>query len=89
MALGATRLHIVRMIMGRAMLLTSCGVVAGLISALILSRFIRSLLFGVLPHDPATYLVVSLVLICVSLLATSIPAGRAARTDPVTCLRND
>jgi putative ABC transport system permease protein len=89
MALGATRLHILRMIMGRAMLLTSCGVVAGLISALILSRFIRSLLFGVLPHDPATYLVVSLVLICVSLLATSIPAGRAARTDPVTCLRSE
>jgi predicted permease len=89
MALGATRLHILSMILSRAMLLASCGVAAGLISALILSRFIRSLLFGVLPHDPATYLVASLVLLCVSLLATSIPAGRAARTDPVTCLRNE
>jgi predicted permease len=88
-ALGATRLHILRMIMGRAMLLTTCGVAAGLIGAMILSRFIRSLLFGVLPHDPATYLVVSLVLIGVSLLATSIPAGRAARTNPVTCLRSE
>jgi predicted permease len=89
MALGATRLHILRMIMSRAMLLAACGVATGLIAAWILSRFIRSLLFGVLPHDPATYVVASLVLICVSLLATSIPAGRAARTDPVTCLRNE
>jgi putative ABC transport system permease protein len=71
------------------MLLTTCGAAAGLISAFILSRFIRSLLFGVLAHDPATYLVASLVLIGVSLLATGIPAGRAARTDPVTCLRNE
>jgi predicted permease len=89
MALGASRLHILRMIVGRGMLLTTCGVAVGLVSALVLSRFIRSLLFGVLPHDPATYLVVTLVLIGVSLLATSIPAGRAARTDPVTCLRNE
>jgi predicted permease len=89
MALGATRLHILNMIVGRGMLLTACGVGAGLVSAAVLSRFIRSLLFGVLPHDPATYLVVSLVLICVSLLATGIPARRAARTDPVTCLRNE
>jgi ABC-type antimicrobial peptide transport system permease subunit len=88
-ALGATRLHILRMIMGRALLLTTGGIAAGLISAWLLSRFIRSLLFGVLPHDLATYVAVSLVLICVSLLATSIPAGRAARTDPVTCLRNE
>jgi putative ABC transport system permease protein len=71
------------------MLLTTCGVAGGLISALILSRFIRSLLFGVLPQDPATYIVVSFVLICVSLVAISIPAGRAARTDPVKCLRNE
>lgn len=88
-ALGATRLHILRMIMGRALLLTTGGIAAGLISAWLLSRFIRSLLFGVLPHDPATYVAVSLVLVFVSLLATSIPAGRAARVDPVTCLRNE
>ena len=89
MALGATRLHILKMVVGRGMLLTTCGVAGGLISALILSRFIRSLLFGVLPQDPATYIVVSFVLICVSLVAISIPAGRAARTDPVKCLRNE
>jgi predicted permease len=89
MALGASRLHIVSVIVGRGMMLTASGVGAGVISALILSRSIRSLLFGVVTHDPATYLVVSLVLIGVSLLATGIPAGRAARTDPVTCLRNE
>jgi putative ABC transport system permease protein len=88
-ALGATRLNILTMIVRRGMLLTTCGIAAGLIVAFILSRFIESLLFGVLPHDPETYVAVSLVLISVSLLATSIPAGRAARTDPVTCLRNE
>jgi ABC-type lipoprotein release transport system permease subunit len=46
-------------------------------------------LFGVLPQDPATYLLASFVLICVSLVAIGIPAGRAARTDPVECLRNE
>jgi predicted permease len=88
-ALGATRLHILSMIVRRGMMLTTAGVAAGLICAFLLSRFIQSLLFGVVPHDPATYLAVALVLLCVSLLATSIPAGRAARTDPVTCLRNE
>jgi len=66
-----------------------CGVAGGLICAFVLSRFIQSLLYGVLPHDPATYVAASLVLIFVSLLATGIPAGRAARTDPVKCLRNE
>jgi predicted permease len=88
-ALGATRLDILRMVVRRGMLLTTTGVAAGLICAFILSRFIRSLLFGVLPHDPVTYIAVSLLLIAVSLLATGIPAGRAARVDPVTCLRNE
>ena len=89
MALGANRLHILRMIVGRGMLLTACGVVAGLTGAWMLSRLMRSLLFGVLPHDPATYVAVSIVLTAVSLLATGIPAGRAARTNPVTCLRDE
>ncbi|HVT99694.1 MAG TPA: ABC transporter permease, partial [Acidobacteriaceae bacterium] len=88
-ALGATRLHILNMIMIRAMLLAACGVASGLVTAAILSRFMRSLLFGVLPHDPATYLVVSAVLVGVSLVATGIPAGRAARTDPMTSLRSE
>ena len=88
-ALGATRLNILSMIVRRGMLLTVYGVAAGLICAFILSHFIEGLLFGVLPHDPETYFAVSVVLISVSLLATGIPAGRAARTDPVTCLRNE
>ncbi len=88
-ALGASRRHILAMIVGRGMLLAACGVGAGLVSAFVLSRLIRSLLFGVLPHDPATYLVVALILVVASLLATVIPAGRAARTDPVTCLRSE
>jgi predicted permease len=88
-ALGATRLDILSMIVRRGMLLTSCGVIAGVVCALILSRFIQSLLFGVLQYDADTYVAVSLLLISVSLLATGIPAVRAAKTNPVTCLRNE
>lgn len=88
-ALGATRFHILSMIVRRGMLLTGFGVAAGIICAFLLSRFIQSLLFGVVPHDPGTYLAVSLVLFVVSLLASGIPAGRAARVDPVKCLRNE
>jgi predicted permease len=89
MALGARRSHILGMIMVRGMLLAACGVGVGLTAALALSRLIRSLLFGVLPDDPATYFVVSLVLLVVSLLAAGVPAVRAARTDPARCLHNE
>ena len=89
MALGAGRAQVFSMILGRGMLLAVCGVIAGLVSALGLSRLIRSLLFGVVPSDPATYITVSLVLLALALLATGIPSGRAARIDPVRCLHND
>ncbi len=88
-ALGATRLDILQMIVKRGMKVTLTGVCVGLVGALLMTSLIRSLLFGVLPTDPATYLVVSIFLITVSFLATYIPARRASRVDPVTCLRNE
>ncbi len=88
-ALGASRLDILGMIVKRGMKVTLIGVCIGLVGALLLTGLIRGLLFGVLPTDPATYIVVSLFLITVSFLATYIPARRASRADPVTCLRNE
>ena len=56
---------------------------------ILLTRLIRSLLYGVLPSDPLTYSVVSLFLVSVSFLATYVPARRAARIDPAACLRDE
>jgi len=88
-ALGATRFDILQMIVKRGMQITLTGVGIGLVGAFLLTGLIRSLLFGILPTDPATYVVVSLFLITVSFLATYVPARRAAQVDPVTSLRNE
>jgi predicted permease len=88
-ALGATRFDILRMIVKRGMQITLAGVGVGLVGAFLLTGLIRSLLFGILPTDPTTYVVVSLFLVTVSFLATYIPARRAAQVDPVTSLRNE
>jgi predicted permease len=86
-ALGATRLDVSRMVMSRAVLLTGIGVGVGLLAAASLSRLMESLLFGVAPTDPLTYLLAALTLTVVSLLATYLPARRAAIVDPVEALR--
>ena len=88
-ALGASRVDILGMIVKRGMGITLAGVGIGLLGAFLLTGLIRSLLFGILPTDPATYVVVSLFLVTVSFLAIYIPARRAAQVDPVTSLRNE
>ena len=89
MALGATRSSILRLVVGRGFLLALVGVASGVIGALLLTRLMRSLLFGVTASDPLTFCVIPLLLILVSLLATIIPAHRAAEIDPAECLRYD
>jgi ABC-type lipoprotein release transport system permease subunit len=89
MALGATRSSILRLVVGRGFLLALAGVASGVTGALLLTRLMRSLLFGVTASDPLTFCVVPLLLILVSLLATIIPARRAAEIDPAECLRSD
>jgi len=88
-ALGASSDSILLMVAKRGMIVVLTGIGAGFIGAVGLSRLMRSLLFGVLPTDPATYLAVSLFLLFTSCLAIYIPAARAARVDPIACLRND
>jgi putative ABC transport system permease protein len=87
MALGAQRSDIFKMILGQGLILTLVGIGAGLLSALVLTRFLSSLLFNVSATDPLTYIIVSLPLVAVSLLACYIPAHKATRVDPMVALR--
>jgi putative ABC transport system permease protein len=69
--------------------MTGIGVAIGLGAALILSRFLRSLLYEVRPADPLTYVAVAVTLMAVALLATWLPARRASAVDPITALRTE
>jgi putative ABC transport system permease protein len=87
MALGAGRRNVLALVLGQGMALAGIGVGAGLVAALVLSRVLAGLLFGVSPTDPATFGVVSLVMIGAALLACYLPARRATRVDPMMALR--
>ena len=88
-ALGAQRSDVMRLIVGHGALLGAAGVGIGLGVALIVTRFLRTLLFGVTPFDPASFLGVAVVLSGIVLIASYIPARRAMRVDPAEALRHD
>jgi putative ABC transport system permease protein len=85
-ALGASRASILRLVIGQAAALTAAGVIIGLGAAFVGSRAIDALLFGVTRLDPVTYLAVITLLAGVALMASSMPAIRAARTLPSVVL---
>jgi putative ABC transport system permease protein len=87
MALGAERADVLRMVIGQGLKLVLIGVVIGVAAALALTRFLASLLYGITPTDPLTFIAVSLILIAVALAACYIPACRAANVDPMVALR--
>lgn len=88
MALGAQQSTVVRMVVNQGMRIALMGGVLGLVGAIILTRFISKMLFGVSALDPITYLGITLVLAAVTFLASYIPARRAARVDPMVVLRD-
>ena len=86
-AIGASRGQIVGLILRQGLWKAGLGVACGLAGALGLSRSMTSLLFEVKPGDPLAYVAVSLVLLGVALLASYLPARRAAKIDPLIALR--
>jgi putative ABC transport system permease protein len=86
-ALGATPGRIVRIVVGQGLSLAVAGVVVGLAAAGLLARSVSSLLYGVTPFDPLTFVAVPLVVLAAAGLACFLPARRAARIDPWQALR--
>jgi ABC-type antimicrobial peptide transport system permease subunit len=89
MALGARPGRVVSMVVQRSLLLASIGVAAGIAIALAASRLASSLLYGIAPHDPVSYVAAAALLLLAAVAAGWIPALRAARVDPVTALRSE
>ena len=88
-ALGATRTDVLNLVLRRGALLALYGIAIGLVASLALSRSLGSFLFGVRPTDPLTFSAVAATLAAVALAASYIPAYRATRVDPNTCLRHE
>lgn len=89
MALGATPRAILHLVIARGMALAIPGVTIGLLGSVAFTRTMRSLLFGVSPIDPLTFVAIPVSLILVALLASYIPAQRATRVDPTVSLHSE
>jgi predicted permease len=86
-ALGAPARSVRRLVLRRALGLVAAGLAIGVVGALMLTRFMTTLLYGVEPTDPATFAGVSAMLVGAALLASYLPARRATRVDPIVALR--
>jgi ABC-type antimicrobial peptide transport system permease subunit len=89
MALGADPNGILRLVVFHGLKLALAGVAVGLGTSFALTRFIRSLLFGISPTDPLTFTTVAISLTIVAIAACAIPARRAMTVDPMIALRHD
>ena len=87
MALGAQRKDIVRMVVGQGMALAAAGVGIGILASVLLTRLMTALLYGVSATDLVTFVVISVLLTLVAVVASFIPARRATRVDPMIALR--
>jgi predicted permease len=88
-ALGAQAKDVLQMVVREGFKLAALGIGIGVVAALASTRYLASLLFGVKPTDPPTFVAVSLLLIAVALLASYIPARQAAKVDPMVALRHE
>ena len=89
MALGARASDVTGMVLRQSLMLSFQGLAVGLVLAFGLTRLMSGLLFGVAPSDPVTFVVVPTGLLLVALVASYVPAHRAAQVDPMTVLRSE
>ena len=87
LALGAASADVLGLVLRQGVNLTLLGVGIGLVTAVAVTRVMKTMLFGVGATDPLTFVTIPLVLLAVALLATYLPARRATRTDPIVALR--
>src|SRR5206468_10711388 len=87
LAVGAAPSEVVRMLLGRALSRAAAGVAGGMAIALLVAHLMKSLLFGVAPHDPASFLTIAIVVVAVVVIATLVPAVQAIRSSPLDVLR--
>jgi putative ABC transport system permease protein len=89
LALGAQRRDVMAMIVAQGMAMTAAGTAAGIVSALLVTRLMSSLLFGVSTLDPITFTAIPVLLAAVAFAACYVPARRATRVDPLVALRTE
>jgi putative ABC transport system permease protein len=89
MALGADRWHILRRIVGEGMITAVAGTAIGSASAFFVARTMRGIVSGLSDMDPVAFIVVTATLLCAALLASVVPAARAASVDPMVALRQE
>jgi putative ABC transport system permease protein len=89
LALGAESKDILRLIVGEGLKLIGAGILLGLMGALMLTRLLSALLFGVSATDPLTFVIIAIVMTIVALLACYLPARRATKVDPIIALRSE
>ena len=88
-ALGAQKSAVMKLILGEGAILVGAGLLIGFSASLALNQFMKSLLFAVSATDPLIYFLVATLVICIALLASSIPVLRATKVDPIRTLRSD
>jgi ABC-type antimicrobial peptide transport system permease subunit len=88
MAMGARRVDVVRMVAGQGLKLIVIGLLCGTAGALVATRALSTMLFGVRPFDFPTFIATAFMLLCIGMLAIYVPAARAAKVDPIVALRD-